>query len=189
MHDSRTGAAVGALDALTQSVAAAERAATTLRASREQSLDARRRLDVLRRQQAALQARIDRAPGGCAIVGHRQPWAATRLVTALATHGVEVTEVLVNAADVVGAAGAGQPELVVVEDRLPMMRADELVVAVLQLVPTARVVVQVEDDSDTAVLSAAGAAAVVSRRAPLEDLAAAAVSVLGRPGEPVTSTG
>jgi DNA-binding NarL/FixJ family response regulator len=84
----------------------------------------------------------------------------------LAELGVEVLAEADDGADGLGISIAEQPDLVLVEDRLPSLPALELVAAVREYAGHALVGAQVEHEADVAPLVEAGVNAVFSRRIP-----------------------
>ena len=150
--------------------------------SREMRLDLDRRLEVVRRQHEALlrrteeqlaaSARLTRGPSSArALVVHRNEWFKTKLVDGLLDGGVEVIGQLENGADAVGVAVAEQPDLLVLEDKLPMLNGDEVVRQVLQFSPMTMAVLQVSYDDDVPDALEAGARAAFSRRVPPTEVA------------------
>lgn len=150
--------------------ASSERAATTLR---EAVIDLDRRLDVLRRQHAALLAAAPdgrRPATGGALVAHRDERAGRQIAALLAERGHDPVVVVDNGADVVGLAVLRQPELVVVDAPLAMMTAHDVVAEVHAYAPGA-VVVACADGAGPALLQAAGARATYRRGAPATEIA------------------
>src|SRR4051794_23152093 len=149
---------------------------TAVSATREMRLDARRRGEALRRTQQALQSRADHsvresvallhARPARAMLVHRNEWMRTKLSLALQAQGVHVVAAFDDGADGLGGAIAEQPDLLVVEDRLPSLPGLELVRQAGQYAPRALVAAQVEDERGVATMLEAGARAVFSRRVP-----------------------
>jgi CheY-like chemotaxis protein len=164
--------------------------------SREARMDAHRRAQALRRTQEALVARtrLRIADGRAlledghlrAVLVHRNEWLRQKLALRLTELGVEVLAEADDGADGLGIAIAEQPDLVLVEDRLPSLPALELVAAVREYAGHALVGAQVEYEADIAPLVEAGANAVFSRRIPpavmAEELHAL---LLERPNQPL----
>ena len=144
--------------------------------TREQRLDLRRRMEALRRAQAALLARADDSIEGSVellrqapargLLAHRSEWMRHKLALGLEELGVAVVAELDNGADALGVTIFEQPDLLIVEDRLPSMTGLEVVRSVRELAPKTLVVAQVEDDRDGARMLDAGAEAVFDRRIP-----------------------
>jgi CheY-like chemotaxis protein len=136
--------------------------------SRETRMDAQRRLDVLERQYAAFVARPSATaarPGTRprALVAHRHAWFARRLVELLQDHDVEVVGAVDNGAEAIGTAVAEQPDLVLVEDSLLMVPADEVVREIRRFCEGALIAAQVSSRSRVGALLDAGADTVVTR--------------------------
>jgi DNA-binding NarL/FixJ family response regulator len=97
----------------------------------------------------------------------------------LAANGFEVVGPAGDGEQALSLATAERPELAVVDLRMPRLSGPELVARLLEAVPEIRVIVYTADASDDEVRRAldAGAAGVVLKEAPLEDLARAIVAV------------
>jgi CheY-like chemotaxis protein len=151
-------------------------AAESAHDTREQRLDLRRRMEALRRAEAALLARADDSIEGSvellrqaparSLLAHRSEWMRHKLALGLEEVGMTVLAEVDNGADALGVSVFEQPDLLIVEDRLPSMTGLEVVRSVRQLAPKTMVVAQVEDDSDSARMLDAGAEAVFDRRIP-----------------------
>jgi DNA-binding response OmpR family regulator len=149
---------------------------TALAATREMRLDARRRLAALQRTQQALLGRADRtvqesaallrARPARAMLVHRNQWLRTKLSVGLRAEGLDVLGEFEDGADGLGSAIAEQPDLLVVEDRLPSLSGLEVVRQSQHYLPRAVVAAQVEDERGVAPMLEAGAQAVFSRRVP-----------------------
>jgi hypothetical protein len=150
--------------------------------SREDRLDRARLAEVQERQQAALVARLEeqlRTSGDLlphvvpcrAVLAHRDRWYTDRLTPRLEDLGIEVSVVLDNGADAVGAAVAEQPDLVLVQERLAMVPGEVVVEQVRHCCPRAVLVAHVDSDAKVAALLRAGADGVVTRRMPPQDVA------------------
>jgi CheY-like chemotaxis protein len=145
--------------------------------NREMRLDARRRLDSLRRANAALIARseatiteamhvLDLAPPR-AVVVHRQDWMREKLAVGLTVHGLAVVAEADDGADALGICIAEQPDLVLLEDRLPSMTAVEVLSSIREFAPHTVAAAQVESDHSVGPMLDAGAVAVFNRRVPV----------------------
>jgi CheY-like chemotaxis protein len=145
--------------------------------NRELRLDARRRLESLRRANAALIAQseatitealhvLDVAPPR-AVVVHRQDWMREKLAVGLSEHGLAVIAEADDGADALGICIAEQPDLLLLEDRLPSMTATEVLSAVREFSPCTLAAAQVESDRSIGPMLDAGAAAVFGRRVPV----------------------
>jgi CheY-like chemotaxis protein len=150
--------------------------------SREQRLDARRRLDVLRRQHEALLAAtaqtmdgsggVLRAVGPRALLIHRNEWLRRRVAQDLARCGVEVIAQLDNGADGVGTLVAEQPDVLFVEDTLPMVGGLQVLAEARRYAPRTLLAVQVGYDDQLPAAFEAGAVAAFTRRIPPADIGA-----------------
>ncbi|MCU1673299.1 MAG: Response regulator receiver domain [Frankiales bacterium] len=150
--------------------------------SRESRLDQARRRDVLQRVQETLIERTRQQMADPArplaataaprvIVVHRNEWFRGKVASALRDAGVHVVCALENGADAVGAAIAEQPDLVLLEDRLPMIGASEVIRWLTEHAPHTICAVQVARDHDLGTFLDAGARTAFSRRVPPVDVA------------------
>jgi len=166
-------------------------AAVTGGLSREDRLDLSRRSDVVARQRQALlgwterQLRADCTPARSvavtrAVIAHRHAWFSSKLTGALHAGGVTVVADLDNGADALGIVIAEQPDLLLVEDKLPMVSGPELFRAVARWAPRTIVAVQVAEDRQVGRCLDAGAACVFTRRMPPADIATQLVEALTR---------
>jgi CheY-like chemotaxis protein len=151
-------------------------AAEAVHDTREQRLDLRRRMEALRRAQEALLSRADsstddslellgRAPVR-GVLAHRNEWMRHKLARGLEERGLAVVAELANGADALGVSVFEQPDLLIVEDRLPSMTGLEVVRSVREMAPKTLVAAQVEDEIDAAQMRDAGADAVFPRHIP-----------------------
>jgi CheY-like chemotaxis protein len=150
------------------------------RESREAKIDARRRLDALRRANAALVARSKVAvvvaqqlpPGAAprALVVHRQDWMRGKLVLGLRGQGLEIVAEATDGAEALGIAIAEQPDLVVIEDRVPSMTTTEVLRSLREFAPGTVSAAQVEHGDEKEEMLEAGASVVFSRRTPPAEL-------------------
>lgn len=165
---------LAAIDAFNRALRLAQGASAAALGSREMRLDAARRLDVLRRQHEAVVATTDEAlrtsrdllrepRTARAVVVHRNPWFTRKISDALAGEGIAVLAQLDNGADAVGTAVAEQPDLLLLEDPLPMMTAEQVVQEVRTYSPRTFLAVQA-DASAIAPLLGAGAGSVFTRQ-------------------------
>jgi hypothetical protein len=162
----------------------AREAATAAQRSREMRLDSSRRLEVLRRQQEALVARTaehlrlsgELLPGTCAprvVLAHRNDWFLDKVAQRLQEQQrCTIVARLDNGADAVGLAVAEQPDLLLVEDALPLVPGEQVVREVLHYCPHTVVAAQVAYSDRVAHLLAAGSAEVFVRSVPPADVAA-----------------
>lgn len=151
--------------------------------SREERLDLARRLDVIARQRRAIvdwTERQLRASGDLmrsvatsrAVIAHRHAWLASRVTSALQERGITVVAELDNGADALGIVVAEQPDLLLVEDKLPMVTGLDLCRAVTTWSPRTLTAVQVAEDWQVGQFLDAGATTVFTRRIPPTDIAA-----------------
>lgn len=157
--------------------------------SREARMDLSRRLDVIRAEHRAIVERTDaqlrssvellqrRSPRR-AIIAHRNAWFTDKVAADLGRRGVTVVATLTNGAEAVGAAVAEQPDLLLVEDSLPMVSGEEVVREVRRFASLTRIGAQVSYDDRIAAMLEAGAHSAYTRRVPPADVAAALVGLL-----------
>lgn len=154
---------------------AAEAATRSGTASRERRLDLDRRTAARRREQAALVARADAhlrdsgtalevRPRTRALIAHRSPWVTSAVAARLGQRGVVVVGVFEDGADAAGAVVVEQPDLVLVEDRLPSLTGIEVVRRVRSFSPGTVVGAQALDSAGVQPLVDAGAQAVFTKR-------------------------
>ena len=170
---------------------AAERGA----ASREARMDLARRMDVIRAEHRASVERTDahlrvsaellrgRAPRR-AIVVHRNTWFTDKVCADLVARDIVVVSRLTNGAEAVGAVVAEQPDLLLVEDSLPMMSGEDVVREVRTFAPLTRIGAQVAYDDRIAPMLQAGADSAYTRRVPPTEVAEGLVDLL-LPRQPV----
>lgn len=155
--------------------------------SREARMDAQRRLEALHRTQQALRSRTETRSGTPpeghprAVLVHRNEWLRDKLSLHLAELGVQVLAEAEDGADGLGIAIAEQPDILVLEDRLPSLPAVELVAGIREYVVGALVGAQVEHQEDVPKLVEAGADAVFSRRVPPSVMAEELAGLLENP--------
>jgi CheY-like chemotaxis protein len=142
-------------------------------ATREMRLDANRRIEALQRAHSAVLGRADRAAREQlgplpprALLVHRSEWLRNKLTVGLAGEGITVLDGLDDGADGLGTAIVEQPDLLVVDERLPSVPGVELVRQARVFVPRAVIAAQVEDDKAVPAVLDAGADAVFHRRVP-----------------------
>lgn len=157
--------------------------------SREALLDVRRRRDVVTRSRHALVGwtarqledsdRLLRSSAATrAVVAHRNARFRDEVVTGLQAEGVAVVADLDNGAEALGVVVAEQPDLLLLEHKLPMVGGPALVREVCLYAPRTVVVVQVEQDREIGPLLEAGARSVFTRRTRAAALAEASLSAL-----------
>jgi CheY-like chemotaxis protein len=168
----------------------AQEASAVAGRSREMRMDANRALEVMRRQHDALVARTHeqlRLTGDVlhdtrthrVVVAHRNEWFVGKLVGSLQEAGLSVVACVDNGADAIGLAVAEQPDLVLVEDALPMVPGEEVVREVRRYAPSAAITVQVAYDDRVGLFLDAGATSVLTRRVPPAEVAKAMLSQTG----------
>ena len=160
----------------------AQEAAQLTAASREARMDLARRLDVIRAEHRAIVERTEAhlrrsvellqssAPRR-AVVVHRNSWFTDTVVGDLLSRSIQVVATLTNGAEAVGTVVAEQPDLLLVEDSLPMMSGEDVVREVRDFSPLTRIAAQVAYDDRIAALLDAGAHAAYTRRVPPRDVA------------------
>ena len=167
------------IDAYTRAARAAEAAsaaAASAELSREMRLDLSRRLEARRREQKALLARAARhledsaralwTSRPRAVVVHRNAWLRTALSDRLASSGVEVLAALDNGADGAGVVVAEQPEVLLVEDRLPSLSGLEVLERAREFSPRTLVAAHLAGTAELDAFLQRGARAVFTRRLP-----------------------
>lgn len=168
-----------------------EEAAATGQRSREQRLDLARRMDVLRAQHRAIVERTELQLVESArvlrvtdrprvVVVHRNAWFTDKVCGTLTDSGLHVVARLTNGAEAVGVAIAEQPELLLVEDSLPMLPGEAVVREVLACAPRTVVAAHVATDSGIGPMLEAGARAAYARRVPPADVALGLLRLLER---------
>ena len=166
-----------------------QEAAQRSTASREARMDLARRLDIVRAEHRAIISRTDaqlrssvellrRATPRRAVVVHRSSWFADKVASDLGLRHIEVVATLTNGAEAVGAVIAEQPDLLLVEDSLPMMSGEDVVREVRRFAPLTRIGAQVAYDDRIAAMLEAGAHSAYTRRVPPADVAAALAGLL-----------
>jgi CheY-like chemotaxis protein len=142
--------------------------------SREQRLEASRRLDALRREQDALIARATeqmivgyellRVSSPRIVVAHRQAWFRDRLRARFDEQDAAVLASVDDGAEAVAVTICDQPDLLVIEELLPSITGLEVLKRVRQYSPKTKVAVQMVTNASTDPLLEAGATLVASRR-------------------------
>lgn len=167
----------------------AESATQARTASREVRMDVNRRLEVLREQHRAIVERTQQQLDASvhllarhvhtrAVVVHRNEWFTAKLTQELMRHGVRVVAAVDNGAQGVGVIVAEQPDLLVVEDTLPMVPGEEVVRETRRYAPATLVVAQVAYEDRVAALLDAGARAAFPRRVPPHDFTAEVLALM-----------
>ena len=172
---------IDAIDAWHRARRVAEAAAQSAMSTRESRLDLNRRLEARRREQEALLARAAdqlRSSGGVlagrvrprAVLAHRNAWLRDAVASRLDAEGVDVVGVFDDGADCAGTLVVEQPDLLLVEDRLPTLTGVEVVLRAREFAPRTVVGAQALDAGSVAALFDAGAQAVFTRRVPPADM-------------------
>lgn len=171
-----------AIDAWHRARRASDGAARSAAVTRESRLDLSRRMEARRREQDALLRRADeqlrqsgqvlsgRAPIR-AVLAHRNAWLREAVAARLTAEGVEVVGMFEDGADAAGTLVVEQPDLLLVEDRLPTMTGIEVVRRARAFAPHTVVGAQVLDSAGVQALVDAGAQAVFTRRVPPAEIA------------------
>jgi CheY-like chemotaxis protein len=178
-----------ALEAWNRARQMAEQAAAARTASREVRMDVTRRLEVwgggkhaiVQRTEMHLDASVHllaRRVHSRAVIVHRSAWFTSKISDELAARGVEVVGALDNGAEGVGVVVVEQPDLLIVEDTLPMVPGEEVVRESRRFAPSTLVVAQVAHTDRVARLLDAGAVAAYTRRVPPADVAQEALTLL-----------
>jgi CheY-like chemotaxis protein len=156
---------------------------------REAQMDARRELAGLHRTRAAVQALHERsrlATGSSgrphAVVAHRSEWLRARLVKELQEQGAEVVGQVEDGAEAVAYAVVEQPDLMILEDRLPWVMPLEVVRETRDYAPRTFVAVLVEAGGESEQLSAAGAGAVLGRTVKPNEVVSTCLQALAHQG-------
>lgn len=164
-------------------------AAADAASSREARMDANRLRDVLRRQHEALVAHCDeQSMTACkpalsladrrVVIAHRNEWFSGKVAAGLTELGLRVVATTGSGADAVGVAVAEQPDLMLVEDVLPMTTGVQVVRQVRRFSPGTLVAAQVGYGDGMPPLLDAGAAAVFVRSIPPGDVATRLLELL-----------
>jgi CheY-like chemotaxis protein len=173
----------------------AQSAASRSAASREARMDLARRMDVIRAEHRAIVERTDahlrssvdllqRIAPRRAIVVHRNRWFTDKVCADLAARAIVVVASLSNGAEAVGATVAEQPDLLLVEDSLPMMSGEDVVREVRAFAPATRIGAHVGYDERIAAMLEAGADTAYTRRVPPADVAEGLAGLLLRSRQP-----
>jgi response regulator NasT len=151
---------------------------------REAQMDARRHLAGLQRARSAMaacQSKSTRPASGDsprAVVVHRNEWLRRRICASFAELGVQVIGEAEDGAVALAMAVVEQPEILVLEDRLPWLTPVEVVHEVHRFAPHTFVAVQLEDGSEAADMLEAGASAVFTRGTRPAELCTSCVDAL-----------
>ena len=113
-----------------------------------------------------------RAMGPRALLVHRNEWLRRRVAQDLERCGIEVVAQLDNGAEGVGALVAEQPDLLFVEDTLPMVSGLQVLQEAGRYAPRTLLAAQVGYDDQLPAALDAGAVAAFTRRIPPADIGA-----------------
>ena len=191
-------AQLAAVDAWNLARRAAEEESQDGVLTREMRLDLSRRMEARRREHLAVVARAEqhlREAGGAlsaqaprrAVLAHRNAWLRDTVAATLEDLGVDVVGAFEDGADAAGTVVVEQPDLVLVEDRLPTVSGLELVQRIRAFSPSTVIGVQCLDEAGVPVFVQAGAAPVFTRRVPPVQIAQELVGTLS--GEAPPSAG
>jgi CheY-like chemotaxis protein len=159
----------------------------TLVSSREARLTINRQMEARRAEQAALVRRSEEqlragrsllAGRRRAVVAHRNEWFRGKVSGVLEARGIEVTASVADGAEAVAVIVLEQPDLILVEDLLPVVSGAEVVQRASKCAPDALIGVQVDRSDTITALLDAGARAVFTRRIPPAEVAAALIDCL-----------
>lgn len=184
-----TTAQLRAIDAYHRTRRAGEAAADTAGLTREMRLDLSRRTEARRRERQALLARAasllessGEVPPGRprvrAVLAHRNGWLRDKVAERLAQRGVIVVGTFDDGADAAGTVIVEQPDLLLVEDRLPTLSGDQVVRRTRTYAPETVIGAQVLDNEGIRAFVDAGAHAVFTRRIPPAEMADQLLSCL-----------
>lgn len=144
--------------------------------SREQRLEAARRLDALKREQDALLRRaaeqmthtqqLLRTARPRAVVAHRQAWFRERLETRFSYQDTDIVASVDDGAEAIAATICDQPDLLLIEELLPSVTGLEVLRRVREYASDTKVAVQTMNGASMGALLDAGATLVCSRRIP-----------------------
>ena len=149
--------------------------------SREMRLDAARRSEVRQREYAALLDAADaqlrdtcEALGSDhprAVIAHRNDWYRFKVSERLLTHGIRVMLDTADGATAAATVVCEQPDLVLVEDLLPVLTGCEVLTRVRTYAPHTMMAAQVSSSAAAAALTASGSRAVFTRSASPSEVA------------------
>jgi hypothetical protein len=158
-------------------------------ASRQDRLDAARRVDMLAHAHAIMLARassdLAEQPAPLAdvvayraVVAIRHAWFVDKLSQCLQEGGVDVVGASENGAEALGVVVAEQPDLLVLGDALVMLTAVEVLGEVALFAPATLRVVQVSDSNGVGAMLDAGAQSVFTPQVPPREMAAHLLALL-----------
>lgn len=178
-----------AIDAWARAQRANEAAADAVGLTREMRLDLSRRVEARRREQQAVLERaaqqlassgelLGTRPRTRAVLAHRNGWLRDKVTDRLTERGVAVVGIFDDGADAAGAVVVEQPDLLLVEDRLPTLTGAEVVRRAREYAPDTVVGAQVLDSGAIRSFVEAGAQAVFTRQTPPAEMADQLLSCL-----------
>lgn len=157
--------------------------------SREMRLDLARRLDARKRAQSALlerartqlaeSSRVLAASRPRAVLVHRREWLRRKVEDELLQHGIDVVAHLDNGADGIGVMVVEQPDLLFVEDALPMARGEAVIRAARQFASRTLIAAQVDSEGSLPAVREAGAHAVFTRSHSPADMGRSIAALVG----------
>lgn len=157
--------------------------------TREQRLDRDRDRQARLRERDALLSCLDRQLAGTrtaptrprAVLAHRNAWFRGRLAAALHACRIDVVVAVEDGAEALGSAVAEQPEVVLVQERLPSLSGLQVLSAAAAHARRAVLAVQVAHPEHAAAHLAAGAHVVVGPSLPADEVAQRLLAELRRP--------
>jgi CheY-like chemotaxis protein len=170
------------IDAWNRARQSRERALRSGPVSRQDRLEAARRIDMLAHAHATVLARASsdlaeqpKPLAGVisrrAVVAHRHRWFTDKLSQGLEAGGVEVIGVSDNAAEALGVVVAEQPDLLVLGDALMMLTAVELLSDIAQFATATLRAVQVSNGNGVGLMLDAGAHSVFTEQVSTQEMA------------------
>ena len=189
---------VEAIDAWVAAMRDREQALRRSSLSRDERLSATRDVEALRRTHAAIKERCDRgvdaemeplrSQGPTAVIAHRNAWFLDRLALLLVGQGVEVLVGTDNGPEALGAIVAEQPDIVLVGDRVSMIRGKALLGEARRCAPSARLAAQATDPQEAGALRAVADTVLLREHAP-DVVADALVALHLTPADDIARTG
>jgi len=154
---------------------------------RQSQQDARRERAVLDRTRSAVSECLGRRMRAVedaedlhprAVIAHRSGWVRARLAEEFEGLGVRVVGECEDGAEALALTVVEQPELLLLEDKLPWVTTLDVVIGARDFAPHTAVAVQIEDAGEADAMLGAGAAAVFSRAVRPPQLCECCVDVL-----------
>ncbi len=170
------------IDAWNRARQSRERALRSGPGSRQDRLEAARRIDMLAHAHATVLARASSdlaeqptplagVVGRRAVVAHRHLWFADKLSQGLEAGGVDVIGSSDNGAEALGVVVAEQPDLLAFGDALLMVTAVELLSEVALFAPATLRAVQVSNSNGVGLMLDTGAHSVFTQQVPPQEMA------------------